>query len=155
MIRKANIKDIDIILNIYNKVTIELLRKEIYQWEYPWTKNDIVSMIDNIYLLDNGNDIVGCFEIKEFSLKNYMMNQGDLYLGKIAILPEYQGQSLLSKIIDYVKELSIKEKRNCYLDCWAGNHKLKEIYEKHGEYIGDFKEADYYISIFQLTMYSR
>lgn len=129
IIKKANNTNIERILEIYNKVTIELLRKQIHQWEYPWTKNDILSMINNLYLLDNGEDIIGCFEITVLDSNNYMMNQNDLYLGKIAILPEYQGQSLLSKVMDYTKELSIKEKRNCYLDCWAGNPKLKEIYE--------------------------
>ncbi|MDQ0362459.1 GNAT family N-acetyltransferase [Breznakia pachnodae] len=155
IIKKANNTNIERILEVYNKVTIELLRKEIHQWEYPWTKNDILSMINNLYLLYNGEDVIGCFELILLDSNNYMMKQGDLYLGKIAILPEYQGQSFLSKVIEYSKELSIKENRNCYLDCWAGNPKLKEIYEKYTEYLGDFKEDNYYISIFQLAKHTR
>lgn len=155
IIKKANNTNVDRVLEIYNKVTSELLRKEIYQWEYPWTKDDILSMIDHLYLLDNGDNIIGCFEITVLDSTNYMMNQGDFYLGKIAISPEYQGQSLLSKVIDYTKELSIKEKHNCYLDCWSGNRKLKETYEKYAKYLGDFKEDNYYISIFQLIKLTR
>jgi GNAT superfamily N-acetyltransferase len=155
IIKKANNKNAERVLEIYNKVTSELLRKEIHQWEYSWTKNDILSMINNLYLLNDGEDVIGCFELILLDSNNYMMKQGDLYLGKIAILPEYQGQSLLSRVIDYTKELSIKENRNCYLDCWAGNHKLRKVYEKYAIYLGDFKEDNYYISIFQLTKHTR
>jgi hypothetical protein len=37
-----------------------------------------------------------------------------------------------------------------YLDCWAGNKKLRNFYSNAGfDFIGDFPEEDYMISVFK------
>ncbi|WP_088012228.1 GNAT family N-acetyltransferase [Gottfriedia acidiceleris] len=42
------------------------------------------------------------------------------------------------------------ERVSIYLDCWAGNDKLKQFYQNYGlKQLGDFPENDYYISIFK------
>jgi hypothetical protein len=42
--------------------------------------------------------------------------------------------------------------KTLYLDCWAGNEKLKEFYFNNGfEYVGDFPEEDYFISVFKFN----
>jgi hypothetical protein len=39
-----------------------------------------------------------------------------------------------------------------HIDCWAENEKLKDFYSKNGfEYLGDFAEEDYLISIFKFN----
>ena len=59
----------------------------------------------------------------------------------------YQGKGLGKVLIQTAIENSTK---NIYLDCWAGNSKLKEFYENNGfKYIKDIKENDYFISIFK------
>lgn len=69
---------------------------------------------------------------------------------KIATKPIFQGKSYGKRILDFVKQVSIKNNKNFYLDCWARNEKLKQFYKKCDlKYLGDYSEDDYYISIFR------
>lgn len=72
------------------------------------------------------------------------------YLYQIAILPKYQGRNLGFHIIQFPCSFVKEMNKTLYLDCWAGNDKLKEFYFKNGlEYMGDIQEEDYFISIFK------
>lgn len=52
--------------------------------------------------------------------------------------------------MNYVFEISKNNGKAIYLDCWAGNEKLKSFYSNAGfNYCGDLPEEDYKISIFK------
>jgi len=73
------------------------------------------------------------------------------YLYQIAILPEYQGKGIGKQITTFAQGLADLA---VYLDCWAGNEKLKKFYTETGfKYLGDFPEEDYFISIFKYSKY--
>lgn len=127
------------IINILNEVSFDLKSQGINQWDYPFEENII--NIEEAYIFIENNEIIGVFFLKE--LKNF-------YLYKIAIKPRFQGKSYGMKIIEFLKHLSKINNKNFYLDCWAGNEKLKQFYKKCDlKYLGDYPEDDYYVSIFR------
>jgi len=149
-IREATFYDQDDILTILNEVSAELKRKGIDQWQERWSPlaNFVELHHRRLYVVTLDEKIVGTFGIKGLdTLVDLSIEPGSKYLYHIAILPEYQGQGIGAQITAFAKRLA---KPAIYLDCWAGNEKLKDFYGKMGfEYLGDHPEKDYYISIFK------
>ncbi|WP_280771599.1 GNAT family N-acetyltransferase [Salipaludibacillus daqingensis] len=152
-IRLARIKDLQRILYILNETTFVLKQKGMNQWNDPWDENKITDQIinNNSYVFILNNEIVGTFCIHKINNINELSVEPESkYLSQIAMLPTYQGRNLGSKITDYACSLVRGLNKSLYLDCWSGNKKLKEFYTNSGlEYIGDFPEEDYFISIFR------
>ncbi|GAA0492488.1 hypothetical protein GCM10008986_18550 [Salinibacillus aidingensis] len=56
------------------------------------------------------------------------------------------------KIINYSCSYAQRFTGKLYLDCWAGNQKLRVYYPAQGlTYLGYFPEKDYSISVFTST----
>ena len=142
-IRLAEEDDIRIIVELLNKVTLNLHQKSINQWTYPWDIEEINIDVKNknIYMMTIDKLIV-----------LHINKPNNLYLYRIAILPGYQGKDIGLKIVNYAFKISRNLRKTLYLDCWAGNVKLKNYYSKAGfDYCGDFQEKDYMISVFKYT----
>ncbi|MDR2976957.1 MAG: GNAT family N-acetyltransferase [Streptococcaceae bacterium] len=148
LIRKARIEETQEITDVLNVVTQDLLRKNIHQWTQPWNESEIIAEInqEQLYVLENENKILGTFAIKEKScLSSLDLTNGSYYLYQIAILPICQGNGLGGEILKFAE----RHFEKVYLDCWAGNAKLKDFYSQNGwDYLGDFPENDYFISVF-------
>lgn len=153
-IRTAEITDAGNIINLLNKATLHLHEKGINQWDYPWNPNEIKQEINSghVYVISENDLITGTFSIMsidELSTADIEKKSGYLY--RIALFPEYQGKSLGLKIINYASDYLKKLNKPLYLDCWAGNERLKSFYKNAGfEYLGDYPEKDYFISVFML-----
>ncbi|MEB1808856.1 MAG: GNAT family N-acetyltransferase [Bacillaceae bacterium] len=152
-IRKANLEDQTEILTIYNETTLHLLKREIKQWEYPWDAEIILKEIkkNESYVVLFNRTFAGAFCMSPLEkLSTLTIEPEGVYLSKIAILPKYQGKNLGSEVVNFACSFAKQRNLALYLDCWAGNEKLKEFYLGNGlEYIGDFPEEDYFISIFK------
>ena len=153
-IRLANNNYRGIIVEILNTVTLSLKQKNINQWTYPCDPKKLELDIKNknTYVLVSEDVTIGIFSLKNLGINSWVSNvhQNDLYLYQIAILPEYQGKNIGRIIIDYSCKISRDTKKTLYLDCWAGNEKLKNFYIKAGlDYCGDFPEEDYKISVYK------
>ncbi|MBS4537503.1 GNAT family N-acetyltransferase [Clostridium sp. D2Q-11] len=73
-----------------------------------------------------------------------------MYIYRIAVLPTYQGGNLGVNIVDYALNYSKNIGKELYLDCWAGNKKLRNFYSSSGfQMIGEVQEEDYFISVFK------
>jgi ribosomal protein S18 acetylase RimI-like enzyme len=149
-IRLGEKNDVSSIVELLNKVTLNLHQKNINQWVYPWNSEEInMDIINrNIYVIAENNLIIGTFSLKIVNINAAIpiIKSNNLYLYRIAILPEYQGKNIGLKLIDYACKISRDSKKILYLDCWAGNKKLKNFYLKAGFYFcGDFPEEDYMI----------
>ena len=152
-IRLSSVDDLKQILYILNTVTLHLIQKGINQWEYPWDEERIINQIKNnfFYVLLVNDEIIGVFCIYEIdNINDLPVDVRSNYLSQIAILPEFQGINFGSEILNFACCYAKRLNKTLYLDCWAGNEKLKRFYSRNGlEYIGDFTEDDYVISIFQ------
>ena len=154
-IRIAELDDLQQLLHILNTTTLDLQQKGIHQWDYPWDHNKIVNQIKNnfSYVLLLDKKMIGTFCINDIeNINEFTVEAKSKYLSQIAILPEFQGRNFGSSITQFACSFVKELKKTLYLDCWAGNEKLKEFYSRNGlEYIGDFPEEDYYISIFKYS----
>lgn len=147
----ANEKDTTAILSILNEVTTHLHSKNIMQWEYPWQsvaiETDIKSQYQ--YIVKDKDNIAAVFSLKPMPDNLWNLDETGLYLYRIAVLPDYQGQKIGQFLCNYVKDYVKENGKRVYLDCWAGNEKLKNFYRAAGfRYLGDFSEEDYFISVF-------
>jgi GNAT superfamily N-acetyltransferase len=152
-IKLAVMNDKDTIVELLNNVTLDLHNKGINQWRYPCNVNEIEMDIKKgyTYMLVMDNLIVGTFSIKKINgLDSPIIDTKGMYLFRIAILPEYQGKNLGFEIVSYACQCSRNSNKSLYLDCWAGNKKLRNFYSNAGfDFIGDFPEEDYMISVFK------
>lgn len=139
MIVKSTVNDKNMIIEILNEVALNLIKKGINQWGYPINEEEID--FHKCYLLLESNETIGVFFLKELK---------DFYLYKIAIKPKFQSRGYGKIIIDFTKSMSIDKNKYFFLDCWAGNEKLKNFYKNcQLTYMGDFPEEDYFVSIFK------
>jgi GNAT superfamily N-acetyltransferase len=150
-IRIAKQGDQKDILNVLNAAAMTLHEKGINQWEYPWDEKELVDQMEFLYVVTVDNQVIGTFGIKDIDcLNEYLVEPSSKYLYQIAILPEYQGNGVGSGITSWAREYACCVGKPLYLDCWAGNEKLKRFYQENGfDYVGDFPEEDYYISVFR------
>jgi ribosomal protein S18 acetylase RimI-like enzyme len=103
-IRLAKAEDLEQVLNVLNDVTLDLQKKGINQWSYPWNREIIENAIKNnyCYVLLLGEKVIGTFCISDIdSLSELPIEPQSKYLSKIAILPEFQGKNLGCKIIEF------------------------------------------------------
>lgn len=153
-IQKARQHELDEILVLLEIVRKDLHKKNIMQWQEEWNHSIILKEIvhSKVFLVQKNNSLIGTFSIKIFDTKQYNIpSEKALYLYRIALLPQYQGQTIGKQILEYVKKYAESEKMNVFLDCWAGNKHLRSFYKKNGfEWQSDIPEDDYMISVFEL-----
>ena len=151
--RSASKNDLDSLAALYNQVALALLQKGIQQWSYPFDQEALAMKINfgRIYLLELNQEIVGAFSMSlQEGYPPLKTTETSYYLGEIAVSPVCQGQSLGEKIVDFAINKAKSEGVPLTLDCWAGNDKLKQFYMECGlNYLGDFPEEDYSISVFE------
>ena len=152
-IKLAEINNLDNIVELLNKVTLHLHEKGINQWVYPWNRREIERDIEEayMYVLAIDDSIIGTFSLKDIdNFDALFVEPNSKYLYRIAILPEYQGKKLGVEIVNFACDYSRNLKRVLYLDCFAGNKKLRNFYSKSGfNFMGDYPEEDYMISVFK------
>jgi len=142
------------ILFVLDSATRDLLEKGIQQWDYPWNKETIEEEILNnqAYVVLDDDTLLGVFFIKSIEGDNYptIMKDNHLYLYRIAIRPDAQGDGVGQEICGAAFSIAKEAGKTIYLDCWEGNEKLKTFYSATGFiYCGDFPEEDYWISVFK------
>jgi len=136
---------------ILSKAKEKLNKKGIEQWKEGWDINDIKKKckLGLFYVFYDKGNIIGCYSIEKNANIEWIENKEKeyTYLSLLCLLPDYQGKGLGKVLLQSAFENSTKI---IYLDCWAGNNKLKTFYESNGfKYIKDTKENDYFISIFK------
>lgn len=154
-IRLAKLSEATSVTRLLNQVTLDLLEKGNKQWGYPWQQDQIVKEVGlgNVNLIVNEPEIIGVFFLRPAPELTYLGSvDRSLYLNHIAIVPEFQGMGLGTKILSHCYDLSIYNQANIFLDCTTSNTKLRGFYEKNrGQFIGDFPKKDYQISLYRLS----
>ena len=102
-IELASIDQIDLIMKIIKACTRHMIDNGIFQWndKYP-TKQSFIDDINNndLFVLKLENKIIGCvcasFDMDEFykQIVWETSSKKNIYLHRLAIHPDYQGQGL-------------------------------------------------------------
>lgn len=151
-IRKATFDDLDQLLALIHCTSKHLIEKNIYQWNDPCEKNDLKKEIerDEVYLLVDKNRLLGSYSIRPSNQKYPVQIEKSYYMHRLLIHPFFHGKDMATYIFKHVRKQYNKHE-TVLLDCWAGNEKIFDFYRRHEcNFIGDFPEADYKISIFQV-----
>ncbi len=141
MIRKGTNEDIDTILKITQACAIDMVSKNIHQWnsKYPNRtafENDVTRT--ELFVLEE-ETIIGCVVISTHMDAEYQSiswltpNQNNLYIHRLAIHPYYQGNGLARKLMDFAEKLAVTKKfRSIRLDTFSKNLKNQKFYELRG-----------------------
>ncbi|MDV2682853.1 GNAT family N-acetyltransferase [Alkalihalophilus lindianensis] len=152
-IRLAGKEDLEGVALLLNEVTLDLQKRRILQWEYPWDEKALFKQqqSESLYVVVRDEEIIGTFCLSEIdSINDLVVDKGSKYLAQLAIIPAFQGRNVGSSITEFACDVAERVNKSLYLDCWAGNGKLRAFYTKNGfACLGNFKEADYFISVFR------
>lgn len=142
MIRRATEKDIDRILTITKACAQHMITQRIFQWNdsYP-NKSAFLNDIQRgeLYVLEKNNSIVGCITISTLMDSEYVPikwlteNKHNLYIHRLAILPEFQGQGFAQRLMDFAEDFAIKNNyTSIRLDTFSQNKRNQKFYELRG-----------------------
>lgn len=153
-IRPALPQDLETVLDILNRATEKLLAKGLKQWTKRWEAEPTLRAIEagKQFLAFESGQVKAVFQLSGKSSNPVVeaAHPGDLYLSRLAVDPKWQnhgfGKRVMEQVLRYANDLG----KTLYLDCWAGNYKLKTFYKECGmEQFGDFPEDDYFITVFK------
>ena len=166
MIRLANLKDIDNLIKITKSCALDMIDRNIYQWNefYPNKQaflNDVKR--NELYVLEIENTLIGCITISTFMDEEYIpitwltQNKNNIYIHRLAIHPEYQkkgyAQQLMTFAETYAKNNHYKSVR---LDTFSQNLDNLKFYELRGyKRLGEIffpKQSAYPFYCFELVL---
>jgi len=140
MIRKATLKDIDLILTITKDCAQFMINKGIYQWNdvYPDQdafENDLKR--EELYVLEHKNVVIGCVVISTYVDEEYRLvkwltsNDRNIYIHRLAVHPNYQKQGFAQQLMTFAESYA---KTNNYLsvrlDTFSQNKGNQKFYEQ-------------------------
>jgi|TARA_B100001094_G_scaffold211060_1_gene204924 ribosomal protein S18 acetylase RimI-like enzyme len=138
-IELAEITDIDRIMEITKACAIDLITKNIFQWneKYPSKevfKKDIEK--NTLYVCKNKLQITGCISIctdKDEEYENVKWITEDfknLYLHRLAVHPEYQKKGIGKFIMDFAEEYAkLNGFKSIRLDTFSQNKRNNRFYK--------------------------
>lgn len=142
MIRKANTTDIESILLVTQACARHMISQGIYQWNehYPNAaafEKDIER--GDLYVLILDQTIVGTIVISYVMDEVYQpvkwltSNDKNLYIHRLAVHPDHQGQGLAQKLMDFAENYGrINGYSSIRLDTFSQNKRNQDFYERRG-----------------------
>ncbi|MGS2725800.1 GNAT family N-acetyltransferase [Psychroserpens sp. BH13MA-6] len=142
MIRQATLEDIDDIINITKACAAHMIERHIYQWNahYP-NKKAFLKDIEHkeLYTLSLEQGIIGCITISKMMDVEYEViswltpNDHNIYIHRLAIHPNYQGQGYAQQLMDYAENhAKINKCHSVRLDTFSQNPRNQKFYEQRG-----------------------
>ncbi len=142
MIRRAKILEIPEILELTKQCAQDMISKGIHQWNehYP-SEKAFVRDIDRgeLFVKIFNKKIIGVIAISTYMDKEYeevkwlTPNENNLYIHRLAVLPEYQGSGYAKELMEF-GELYAKKKKfaSIRLDTFSQNKRNQRFYEHRG-----------------------
>ena len=142
MIRRATYFDIEPILELTKACTKHMIANNIYQWNanYPNPiafENDIKR--NELYVIEQDSEIIGCITCSTHMDEEYRPvswltpNKDNLYIHRLAVHPEYQGQGFAQQLMDYAESFARKYHfSSIRLDTFSKNGRNQKFYELRG-----------------------
>ncbi len=142
MIELAKISEIPDILKLTNACRLYMEANGIYQWttEYPNEKQFITDVErKELYVLKLNEALIGCIVLSVVMDEEYKSvswstkNDANLYIHRLAVHPEYQGQGFARQLMDFGENHARNKQFNSVrLDTFSQNKRNQHFYEKRG-----------------------
>lgn len=140
LINKATTSDLDQVYSLTKSCAKDMIENGIFQWNENYPSKEVLKKdikLQQIWKLYESNKIIGIIVLTEIEDKEYekvkwlTKNYKNLYIHRLAILPEFQGKGYAQKLMDftenYAKENNFKSIR---LDTFSQNKRNQLFYEK-------------------------
>ena len=166
MIRKGNLEDIKPIMQLTKACAKAMIANGIYQWNehYPNPKafeNDVLR--DELYVLELGGQVKGTVVVSTFMDDEYFpiewltKNENNIYIHRLAIHPELQGQGYAQGMMDFAEQYAIDNNYGSIrLDTFSQNKRNQKFYELRGyKRLGDIyfpKQSEYPFHCYELVL---
>ena len=142
MIRRAKIHELPKIMALTRACTDHMRQQGIYQWNehYPSAKAFEIDLERNeLYALPKEEEIIGVIAIttlidKEYEPVKWLTTNGNsIYIHRLAVHPDHQGQGHAQSLMAFAEDLARKEGYNSVrLDTFSQNHRNQRFYEQRG-----------------------
>ena len=142
MIRLAKKEEIPQIRAVTKACARHMISQKIFQWDesYPSLEafeNDL--KLNNLYVLLSDEEIIGCLVITSVIDKEYILikwltpNNNNLYIHRLAVHPNFQGEGYAQRLMDFAEDFAIKNNYSSIrLDTFSKNKKNQKFYELRG-----------------------
>ncbi|MEO1032791.1 MAG: GNAT family N-acetyltransferase [Bacteroidota bacterium] len=166
MIRKGNLEDIESIMDLTKACAKAMIAQGIYQWNdyYPNAQafeTDVKR--DELYVLDIDGRVKGTIVISTFMDEVYSPakwlteNKNNIYIHRVAIHPELQGQGYARGLMDFAEQFAIDNSYSSIrLDTFSQNKRNQKFYELRGyKRLGDIyfpKQSEYPFYCYELVL---
>lgn len=151
IVRQATIEDFDQMSMLIQKTAKTLVDKNVYQWRHCCQDSELKDQINNgeVYILEDKNRLIGSYSIKPLDADYPLQIEKTLLMYRMIIHPFYQGKDMAEYMFKHVRHKY--KRKGILMDCWAGNEKIINFYQKHHcTFLGDYPAMDYKISVFQV-----
>ncbi|WP_412559510.1 GNAT family N-acetyltransferase [Winogradskyella sp. MIT101101] len=166
MIRKGSLEDIDSIMNLTKACANTMIANGIYQWNehYPNPPAFINDVNRNeLYVLEIDNQVKGTIVISTFmdeeyiSIKWLTKNKKNVYIHRLAIHPDLQGQGYAQQLMDFAENHAIEnDYSSIRLDTFSQNKRNQKFYELRGyKRLGDIyfpKQSEFPFHCYELVL---
>ncbi|WP_179344537.1 GNAT family N-acetyltransferase [Winogradskyella ursingii] len=165
MIRKAEEKDIEPILDMTKACAKTMISKRIFQWNehYPSEvafRNDLQR--NELYVLEIDGRVCGSIVISTFMDEEYIpigwltKNVNNIYIHRLAIHPKYQGKGYAQQLMDFSENFAIENNyTSIRLDTFSQNKRNQKFYELRGyKKLGDIyfpKQSEFPFHCYELV----
>ena len=145
---KANILDLDKIINLFKERTVWFKENQRNQWSkylkhHPKKEFEYVLRNGYYFILKENHNIIAGFEISTDSKYWNDKTTNAYYIYKLVTKVNYK--KLGNLIFMICKDIATNNnKKYLRLDCLQNNKRLNSIYEKHGFVLKDTGTQDYY-----------
>ncbi len=142
MIRKANLKDLERIVEITKACAKHMISQNIFQWNEHYPNKEIFQedvKNETLFVIEVGSKVVGCICISTLiddvykKVKWLTLTNKNIYLHRLAVHPDFQGQGLALKLMGFAEQLTLKKGyKSIRLDTFSGNDKNNKFYKLQG-----------------------
>ncbi|MTE27073.1 GNAT family N-acetyltransferase [Winogradskyella ouciana] len=166
MIRKGSLEDIDSIMNLTKACAKAMIANGIYQWNEHYPKpsafiNDVKR--NELYVLEIDNQVKGTIVISSFMDNEYIpikwltKNDNNIYIHRLAIHPDIQGQGYAQQLMDFAERYAIENGYSSIrLDTFSQNKRNQKFYELRGyKRFGDIyfpKQSEFPFHCYELVL---
>lgn len=163
-VRHAKFDDIGRVIHLSSRVQAALTATGSQQQIGPLSQDTVEQAVSEsyCYILQNFSQPVGCVFVRP--LKQVIINpleawrldsfpEPHWYLHSFMLEPTEQRKGLGVHALTHVIEQIEPTQGTIFLDCWAGNHKLRDFYTRAGFTLhGILQEHDYEVAVFFLLL---
>jgi ribosomal protein S18 acetylase RimI-like enzyme len=140
-IRKANMRELDVLHNVVRDATRHMDEQEIPQWDEIYPSREILEKDierEEIYVIEVDGRVAGLIVMNEDQSPEYVAMAWAfagraLVIHRLTIAPAHQRRGLASRLMDFAEEFATTQGYDCIrLDAFTRNPAAFNLYESRG-----------------------